>query len=233
MSEAPVTLITGSRKGIGRFLSEHYVSKGHRVVGCSRGPVDWELPNYTHFEADVADERAVKTVTSSIRERFGQLDNLINNAGIASMNHGTLTPTSTVRNVLATNVVGTFQFCREAAKLMMRRGRGRIVNFTTVATPLKLEGEAIYAASKAAIGSLTEVLARELASFGITVNSIGPTPIETDLIRAVPEEKMKRLIARQAIQRMGTFADVSNVTDFFLDERSGFVTGQNLFLGGV
>ena len=135
--------------------------------------------------------------------------------------------------ILATNVVGTFLFCREAAKLMQPRRWGRIVNFTTVATPLKLEGEAVYAASKAAVHSLTEVLARELAPLGITVNSVGPTPIETDLIRSVPKDRMDRLIARQAIPRMGTFADVANVTDFFLRAESDFITGQNLYLGGV
>jgi 3-oxoacyl-[acyl-carrier protein] reductase len=158
---------------------------------------------------------------------------LINNAGIASMNHSLLTPLSTVQKVLNTNVVGTFLFCREAAKLMKHHDYGRIVNFTTVAVPLKLEGEAIYVASKAAVQALSEVLARELAEFGITVNGIGPVPIPTDLIRTVPQEKLDRILARQAIRRFGTFDDVANVIDFFLKRESGFITGQNLFLGGV
>jgi 3-oxoacyl-[acyl-carrier protein] reductase len=231
--DSPVTLITGTRKGIGKFLVEHYVAQGHTVVGCSRSAPDWQLAGYRHFEADVADEKAVRAMFSTVRKEYGRLDHLINNAGIASMNHCMLTPLGTIQNVLSTNVVGTFLFCREAAKLMEKRKWGRIVNFTTVATPLKLEGEAIYAASKAAVGSLTEVLARELAAFGITVNSIGPTPIETDLIRSVPRDRMDRLIARQAIPRMGTFEDVANVCDFYLKQESSFITGQNLFLGGV
>ena len=80
---------------------------------------------------------------------------------------------------------------------------------------------------------ITEVLARELAPLGITVNAVGPTPIETALIRSVPKEQMDRLLARQAIPRLGTFQDVANVIDFYLRPESDFVTGQNLFLGGV
>ena len=104
---------------------------------------------------------------------------------------------------------------------------------TTVATPLRLEGEAIYAASKAAVLNLTQVLARELAPLGITVNAVGPTPVKTDLIRSVPQDKLDALLARQAIPRFGEPEDVINVVDFFLQRSSGFVTGQNSYLGGV
>lgn len=231
--DRPITLITGSRKGIGKFLAEHYVSQGHRVIGCSRSDTDWSLERYTHFIADVADEKAVKSLFSAIRKKYKRLDHLINNAGIASMNYSTLTPLSTVHKVMETNVVGTFLFCREAAKLMQKKRFGRIINFSTVAVALKLEGESIYAASKAAIISLTEVLSREFAEYGITVNSIGPTPVETDLIRSIPKEKVDALLSRQAIHRMGTFEDIANVVDFYLNKNSSFVTGQNLYLGGV
>jgi 3-oxoacyl-[acyl-carrier protein] reductase len=230
---APVTLITGARKGLGRFLAEHYLDAGHVVVGCSRGISDLEHPRYRHFEADVADEPAVRPIFSHLRRAHGGLDNLINNAGIASMNHSLLTPVETVNRVLETNVTGTFLFCREAARLMQPRGRGRIVNLTTVADALNLEGEAVYAASKAAVHKLTVILARELAPFGITVNAVGPTPVETDLIRSVPPDKMEALLARQAIPRFGEPRDVANVIDFFLRPESDFITAQNLFLGGV
>lgn len=233
MGESPVTLITGASRGIGRYLAQHYVRLGHRVVGCSRREVDWAMDGYTHHAVNVSDEEAVKRLFADIRKSHGRLDHLINNAGIASMNHSLLTPLSTVRDVLNTNLVGTFLFCREAGKQMQKRRYGRIVNFTTVAVPFKLAGEAIYGASKAAVESLTEILARELAEFGITINAVGPVPIETDLIRSVPKEKIDHLVSRQAIQRLGTVEDVTNIIDFFLKKESGMVTGQILYLGGV
>lgn len=231
--QAPVTLITGSSKGLGRALAEHYVRQGHVVIGCSRRPPETALENYRHFEMDVSDEAAARTLFTTIRKEHGRLDHLINNAGIASMNHSLLTPMETVDRVMRTNVAGTFLFCREAARLMQRQRKGRIVNFATVAVPLKLEGEAVYAASKAAVVSLTQILARELGDFGITVNAVGPNPIKTDLIRGVPTQKLDQLIARQAIKRYGEAGDVIRVVDFFLQPQNDLVTGQVLYLGGA
>lgn len=232
MSE-PVMIISGSRKGIGRFLAEHYVALGWRVVGCSRDFPDWALQGYRHICTDVSDEKGVMSLFASVAATEGHLDAVINNAGIASMNHALLTPLSTVLSIFSTNVMGTFLFCREGAKLMARSGGGRIVNFSSIAAPLNLEGEAAYAASKAAVESLTRILARELASLKITVNAVGPTPVPTDLVRAVPQEKMDALLARQAIRRFGEKRDVANVVDFFLKSDSDFVTGQVIYLGGV
>ena len=231
--ESPVTLITGARKGIGRFLAERLLALGHRVAGLSRTPTDLVHQNYRHFEADVADEAGVRGAVQAIRREFGRLDNLVNNAGIASMNHSLLTPASTVEKVLRTNVVGVFVATRESAKVMRQSGGGRIVNFSTVAVPLALEGEAAYVASKAAVEALTRTLAREFAPFGIRVNAIGPTPVDTDLIRAVPKDKIEALLLRQPLRRLGTFEDVANLVDFFLAPASDFITGQVVYLGGV
>lgn len=234
MSNAkPVMAITGTRKGIGRFLAEHYLKQGYIVEGCSRGDSDLEHEDYRHHCLDVADEKAVISMMHAIYRRHKRLDVLLNNAGIASMNHFMLTPIKTVERIFETNVYGTFLFAREAAKLMGRKKYGRIVNCATVATPLKLEGESAYAASKAAVVSLTEIMAREVAGMGITVNAVGPTPVPTDLVGAVPQWKMDALIARQAIPRYGEMTDVLNVIDFFIRKESDFVTGQTLYLGGV
>ena len=233
MNKKQITLITGTSKGIGRFLVEHYTSLGHQVIGCSRNETEYSADNYQHFCLDVCDEKKVKKMFSQIRKNYGRLDILINNAGIASMNHILITPINTVNKILNTNVVGTFLFCREAAKIMKKNLNGRIINFATVATPLKLEGEAIYASSKAAVESLTQVIARELSDFGITINAIGPTPVKTDLIRSVPKEKMDALISMQVIKRYGEFIDISNVIDFFIKPESNFITGQIIYLGGI
>ncbi len=231
--DGPVTLITGTRKGIGRHLAEYYCEQGHRVFGCSRSEPDCQRDNYRHFIADVTDEAQVKQLFSAIRREHGRLDNLLNNAGVASMNHSLLTPLKAVRGIMETNLVGSFLFCREAAKLMKKHRHGRIVNFSTVAVPLKLEGEAAYVASKSAVEGLSDVLAREFADFGITVNTVGPVPIQTDLIRGVPADKLDELVQRQPIKRFGRMDDVVNVVDFFLREQSDFITGQKIYLGGV
>jgi len=233
MHKVQVILITGTSKGIGKYLAHYYIEKGYQVIGCSRRTVNYKLDNYRHFCLDVTDEREVKRMFAEIRKTYKRMDVLINNAGIASMNHILLTPLKTVKEIFGTNFFGTFLYSREAAKLMRRNKCGRIVNFTTVAVPLKLEGEAIYASSKAAIITLTQILARELAEYNITVNAVGPTPIKTDLIRSLPDEKIISLIQRQAIKRFGEFRDVSNVIDFFLKPESDFITGQVIFLGGV
>jgi 3-oxoacyl-[acyl-carrier protein] reductase len=231
--DKPITLITGTRKGIGRALVEHYTKKGHVVIGCSRFDIDWEIDNYQHLLSDISDSDQVQTLFCYIKRKYGRLNNLINNAGIASMNHMLLTPVETLESIFGTNVIGLFLMCREAAKIMSKNRYGRIVNFSTVATPLKLEGESVYAASKAAVVSLTQILAKELAEFNITVNAVGPTPVETDLIRSVSKEKINNLISLQSVKRMGETKDITNVIDFFLSRDSDFITGQCVYLGGV
>jgi 3-oxoacyl-[acyl-carrier protein] reductase len=233
MADQQVVLVTGSRKGIGRHLAETYAKRGFFVEGCSRGDAGWEAENYTHANLDVADEKAVKHWISGVAKRRGRIDVVINNAAIATMNHVLLTPAATANRMLEVNVTGTMLVCRDAAKVMMRRKYGRIINFTTIVAPIALAGEAIYAASKSAVVTLTRILAFELGQWGITCNSFGATPIMTDMIRGVPKDKVDAVVRGLAIKRLGTYEDCTNVCDFFISPASDNITGQVLYLGGI
>ena len=215
-----VIAITGTRKGIGNDLANYYLEKGFIVAGCSRKKSSIEHKNYRHFTLDVADESLVKDMVNSVKKEFGKIDALINNAGIASLNHSLTTPYDTNKSIFETNMFGTFLFIREVAKVMVRKKYGRIINFSTVAAGIRLEGEASYAASKAAVANFTQTVAKELGDFGITVNAIAPTPVKTDLIKNVPEDKLDKLFEYQAIKRFGTFEDIKNLIDFFLRDES-------------
>lgn len=223
----PTFVITGTSRGIGKELAEYYLRMGNIVVGISRSYSGIEHENFKEFQSCVSDEIKIPQILNNV----GEVDVLINNAGVASMNHTLLTPMESVIDIMDTNFVGTFLLSKECAKKM--KNGGRIINFTTVAYPLNLEGEAIYSASKAAIESLTRTMAYELAPFGITVNAVGPNPIKTDLIKSVPQEKLQAVINRQAIKRYGTSLDIANVIDFFVKPESNFITGQTIYLGGI
>jgi 3-oxoacyl-[acyl-carrier protein] reductase len=214
-------------------MANYYIQNGYFVVGCSRGVCDIQSENYRHYYLDVSDESKVIKLFREIKRDFGRLDVLINNAGVASYNHSILTDITTVKRIFETNVFGMFLFCREAAKLMNRNNVGRIINISTVLVPMKLEGEAIYAASKASVNTLTEILAKELHPMKITVNAVAPTPIITALIKNLPEEKIKDLVAKIPLGRLGVFEDVVNVVDFYIQPESDFISGQIIYLGGV
>jgi 3-oxoacyl-[acyl-carrier protein] reductase len=225
--------VTGSRTGIGRYLAEQLVAAGYGVIGCSRQEAGWSLDGYTHICADVTEESQVKNLFAEIWERFGRLDVAVNNAGVASMNHSLLIPGATLNRIMSVNVQGVFLVSRESAILMRRRKFGRIVNLSTVAVPLELEGESVYIASKSAVEALTRIMSKELGAFGITVNAIGPGPIETALIRNVPKAVIESLVSRLSIKRMCRPEDVYHVLKFLIDPLSGYITGQVIYLGGA
>ena len=232
-----VFIISGYSRGIGKALSEHYLGCGDIVVGCARSTSDIAHKNYRHFILDINDEKAVVSMVRAAKKEFGKIDICLNNAGMASMNHILTTSCESAKTLVDVNFLGTFLLSREVAKAMISNKNsaksGVIINFSSVATPLCLEGEAIYAASKAACESLTKTMAKELASYSIRVNAIDLAPVQTDLIKAVPKDKIKALLEQQAIKRFGEFGDIINVIDFFISQKSDFITGQIITLGGV
>jgi len=226
-------LITGATRGIGEALAAHCLASGDVVIGCGRSAPAISHERYSHFEVDVTDAKAVDGVFRDLKRRFTRLDVLINNAGIAGMNAIALTPVDAARKIVETNFLAAFNFTRQALRMMRGAPAGRIVNVTTVAVPMRLEGEAVYAASKSAIETFTRIAAREVAPFGVTCNAIGPCPIKTKLTAAVPAHKIQALIDRQAVRRWGAAEDVVNVVEFFLRPESAMVTGQVIYLGGA
>lgn len=226
-------IITGTTKGIGLGLANYYLEKGYKVAGLARSESKIAHEHYIHLVCDIAVEEQVVAAIKQVKNACGSIDVLINNAALANMNSLISTPFAAFEQVYKVNAGGTFLLMREAAKQMIRQQNGRIINFTSISKPLNLETQSSYAASKAAVESLTKIAARELASFGITVNAIGPTPIDTDLIKGIPEEWMQNVLNMQAIKRKGTMEDIYNLCDFFINERSSFITGQILYLGGV
>jgi len=226
-------LITGSSKGIGKFLAESMLEYGYFVFGCSRGDSSIHNDNYQHFKLDLSKEQEILLMFKKIRNSKTQFYGLLNNAGIASMNHVLLTPISTVNKIFNINFTAAFICSREAVKIMRKHKVGRIINFSTIAVPIGLEGETVYAASKSAVESFTKSFSKEVIDYGVTVNLIGPNPIKTNLIKNVNNDKLQNVINKQTIKRYGSFQDVLNVIDFYLNEKSDFITGQKIYLGGL
>lgn len=226
-------LVTGASRGIGRAIVEHLLAKGDLVIGCSRADSDLVHERYAHLVADVASEDDVEGLFRHLANELGSLDALINNAGAGRMLPAALMPMATARKIIDANFVGTFLMTHGAIRLLRKSSHPRIVNMTTVAVPLRLEGEAVYAAAKSAVETFTRILAKEVGPWGITCNAIGPSPIRTRLIEGVPEETLDALVARQAIPRWAEPQDVTHLLDFFLNPASQMVTGQVVYLGGV
>ncbi len=223
-------VVSGASRGLGRAIVERLLDQGREVIGLARTPM--EAP-FEVLGVDVARESSVKDVVRILRGRGVVVNALVNAAGIASMNLAVMAPASSVRRIVETNLLGTMFMCQAFAPLLIRAGGGTVVNFSTIAVSLGLQGESAYAASKAGVETFSRTLARELAGHRITVNCVAPGPIATDLLKGVTEDQIDDIVGRQIIQRQFTPADVCDVVEVLLDARSGTLTGHVLHVGGV
>ena len=229
-----VILITGTSKGIGKYLAKYYLDRGMIVLGCSRTPSGFQNPNYKHYCLNICDENQVLEMFSDIKNEYERLDYLINNAAVnPSITLGILVSLKTAKNTMETNFIGTFLMSREASKLMMQNSFGRIINFSSMAVRHEVPGESIYTASKAAVVAFTRVFANEVFKLGITCNVVSPSAIETDLLVAVDPASLNHILNRNAINSLGRMEDVSNVIDWLIKPGSNTITGQIVNLGGV
>ncbi|MBT9502098.1 MAG: SDR family oxidoreductase [Burkholderiaceae bacterium] len=232
--EGKIVLVTGARRGVGRLLAEHFLNQGAQVIGFSRHEDDEaQLSGYTPLAVDVGDPESVARGFEQVRKQFGRVDIVVNNAAVLTSQYAMIMPAGAAKSMLDANILGTFLVSREAAKLMRKSKWGRIINIGSMAASLEPMGDSIYAATKAAIATLANVMAKEFAAMNITCNTLGITAIETDMLGQLPKDKIDAVIAGLPLPRYATAEDIFNVVDFFASERSGYVTAQTVFLGGV
>lgn len=228
-----VAIVTGARRGIGKTIAAHFLAEGAQVIGLARNAATIEHQCYAHFTLDVGDDEAVRAAFREIGRRFPCLDILVNSAAVLTSQYALLMPASKAREMVTTNILGTLFVSREAAKLMSRRKYGRIINVGSMAAALEPAGDSVYAATKTAAMTLAGVLAKELAGFNITCNTLGITAFPSDMLGQVPRDKIEAVVATLPLPRFATADDILNVIDFFASERSSYVTAQTVFLGGL
>ena len=232
-----LALVTGGVRGIGRATAERFLAAGARVAvwDVEPGEADsWPEPRPEIARVDVADPASVAAAAARLEEDFGGIDVLVNNAGINLARSPALGDVreDEWRRVLDVNLSGTLHVTQAVLPLMLRRGGGRILNFSSVLALAGFPGQTAYAASKAGILGLTRVWARELGPRGITVNCLVPGYIETAMNNAAAAEFRRAVVARTALRRLGTPDDVARVCLFLASEDAAFVTGTAIPVDG-
>ena len=233
-----VILVTGSSRGVGLEITRHFINHNATVIGISReGNKNIEDSRYHHYSLDLSNPESIADCfRKEISRDFKAIDIVINNAAVMTSQYAMIMPLKNVLDMINVNLIGVFLVSRESAKLMRSKSPGRIINIGSMASSLEPIGDAIYAATKSAICTLANVMAKELSSMNITCNTVAITAIETDMLNShsdIAKEKIKGIINSLPIPRMATADDVLNVIDFFASERSSYITGQTIFLGGI
>lgn len=233
-----VALVTGGIRGIGRAISERLIARGVTVAaGYSRGKEAADKfvadnPGVTVHQGNIGSSADCERVIQEVLDTHGKLDVLVNNAGI--------TVDKTVRKmtvedwdrVIGVNLSGAFYLSRAILQHMLDRGSGRIINISSVIGEAGNIGQANYASSKSGLFGLTMSLAQETARKGITVNSVAPGYISTEMVQAVPEEALNKVIAKIPVGRLGEPDEVARVVEFLADPDSSFITGQIYSVNG-
>ena len=230
----PVMVVTGTSKGIGYGIAQHFLANSYHVAGCSRGESTIIDDNYMHTALDIADENEVRCWIRSIKKTYNRIDVLVCNAGHAPANLlMTMTSGQVLNTLLQTNIAGSYYVCREVSKVMMLQKSGRIITTSSMAVGLHEEGTSAYSASKSAIVEMTKIIAKELAPLGITCNVIAPSMIMTDAVEELGKEIIERALSKLTIKRPVTIEEVCSIVTFFAAPESRCITGQVIHMGLV
>lgn len=235
-------VITGAAKGIGAAIAVAFAKAGYRVVinynkSEERARALCQILNDTYpteavcIKADVSTFEGAKKLISESVTAFGDIDVLVNNAGIAQQKLFTDITDADWQNMINTNLSSVFYLCREAVPFMVSKKSGSIVNISSIWGETGGSCEVHYSAAKAGVIGLTKALAKELAPSGITVNCVCPGVIKTDMLNSFTEEDLKALTEETPVMRLGTPKDVADAV-YYLATNSGFVTGQVLGVNG-
>jgi 3-oxoacyl-[acyl-carrier protein] reductase len=234
-----VALVTGGSRGIGKSICERLAADGARVAVVARDAtradaVAQQLPGQGHkgYACDVADSAAVDALVKQVEADFGSLDILVNNAGVTADNLLVRIDDASWDKVVDTNLKGAFNLTRAAARGMMRRRKGRIINISSVVGLTGNKGQANYSASKAGLIGLTKAVAKELASRNVLVNAVAPGFIETEMTAELGEDARTALMGQIALGRLGSPSDVAAVVRFLAGPDAGYITGQVLVVDG-
>lgn len=230
-------LVTGSTRGIGRSIAETLAACGAKVVVSGRDEnrakeTAGQIGAALGLAADISDPTAVNNLIAAVEKELGALDILVNNAGLTRDNVVMRLKDDDWDAVLDTNLRGAFAAIRAAARGMMKRRWGRIINVSSVVGLMGNKGQANYAASKAGLIGLTKAVAKELGSRNILVNAIAPGFIDTEMTSAMTEDARKALTAQIPLERLGTPGDVAAMTAFLASEHAAYVTGQVFVVDG-
>lgn len=228
-----IALVTGSRRGVGRLVAEHLLAREATVVGFARGEATIEHAAYRHYQVDVADPAAVQRGFGSVAKDVGSVQIVVNNAAVLTSQYAMIMPPAAAQEMLNVNLLGPFMVSREAAKMMRRTKWGRIVNIGSMAASLEPIGDSIYAATKAGVATLANVLAKELGPLGVTCNTLAITAIDSEMLAQLPRDKVDAIIQQLPVPRLAEPDDILNVLDFLVSDRSGYITAQTIWLGGV
>ncbi|MDD6255608.1 MAG: SDR family oxidoreductase [Eubacteriales bacterium] len=235
-------VVTGGSRGIGKSVTEAFAAAGYRVAliyASRRKEAEKTAESLRErgtdavaYLCDVSDAGQVRRVSDEITQRFGRIDVLVNNAGIAQIKLFTDTDENDWNRIMGVNAGGIYNMCRAIVPQMISRKNGRIINMSSMWGISGASCEVIYSASKAAVIGFTKALAKELGPSGITVNCIAPGVIDTEMNAELDDETRKELTDEIPLERFGAPEDVAGAVLFLASDQASYITGQVLGVDG-